>query len=117
MRVKVAAPSRCSHFHQAVPAFAQRSLQPAISKSSAISSTPAPPDMPHIPQTGAKADAIKKTLAKIKLPRGFKIKLYASCPMRGTWRSGRRGSSPSSAPARARSGPSPTATRTASPTR
>lgn len=34
----------------------------------------------HIPQTGAKAEAIKKSLAKIKLPRGFKIGLYAIVP-------------------------------------
>src|SRR3954471_5911763 len=38
------------------------------------------PEMVHIPQTGAKAEAIKKTLAKIKLPRGFKIALYALVP-------------------------------------
>ncbi|MDE2578059.1 MAG: PQQ-dependent sugar dehydrogenase [Hyphomicrobiales bacterium] len=37
-------------------------------------------DIPLIPQTGAKADAIKKTLAKIKLPAGFKISLYALVP-------------------------------------
>ena len=36
--------------------------------------------MAHIPQTGAKADAIKRSLAKIKLPRGFKIALYAIVP-------------------------------------
>ena len=34
----------------------------------------------HIPQTGPKADAIKRNLAKIKLPRGFKISLYALVP-------------------------------------
>jgi glucose/arabinose dehydrogenase len=35
----------------------------------------------HIPQTGPKADAIKKTLAtKIKLPKGFHIGLYALVP-------------------------------------
>ena len=35
----------------------------------------------HIPQTGAKAEAIKKTLAtKIKLPNGFHIGLYAMVP-------------------------------------
>ncbi|MGB9368906.1 MAG: PQQ-dependent sugar dehydrogenase [Xanthobacteraceae bacterium] len=34
----------------------------------------------HIPQTGPKADAIKNNLAKIKLPRGFKIGLYALVP-------------------------------------
>src|ERR1044072_468353 len=37
-------------------------------------------EMAHIPQTGAKADAIKRSLAKIKLPRGFKISLYAIVP-------------------------------------
>ena len=33
-----------------------------------------------IPQGGAKADAITKTLARIKLPPGFKISLYALVP-------------------------------------
>src|SRR5205085_7648242 len=37
-------------------------------------------DWPEVPQTGQKAEAIKKTLAKIKLPRGFKIALYALVP-------------------------------------
>src|SRR6185312_16696942 len=36
--------------------------------------------IPHVPHTGAKADAIKKNLARIKLPRGFKIALYAIVP-------------------------------------
>ena len=35
---------------------------------------------PEIPQTGRKADAIRRTLAKIKLPEGFKIDLYAIVP-------------------------------------
>lgn len=34
----------------------------------------------QIPQGGAKADAINKTLEKIKLPPGFKISLYALVP-------------------------------------
>jgi glucose/arabinose dehydrogenase len=34
----------------------------------------------HIQQTGPKADAIKNNLSKIKLPRGFKISLYALVP-------------------------------------
>ena len=38
------------------------------------------PEMAHIPQTGPKAEAIKKNLARIKLPRGFKIGLYALVP-------------------------------------
>jgi glucose/arabinose dehydrogenase len=38
------------------------------------------PEMVHIAQTGAKAEAIKKSLAKVKLPRGFKIALYAIVP-------------------------------------
>jgi glucose/arabinose dehydrogenase len=36
--------------------------------------------MQPIPQTGANADAIKANLAKIKLPPGFKIDLYAVVP-------------------------------------
>jgi glucose/arabinose dehydrogenase len=35
---------------------------------------------PPIPQTGPKADAIKKNLTKIKLPAGFHIGLYALVP-------------------------------------
>jgi glucose/arabinose dehydrogenase len=34
----------------------------------------------HIPQSGPKADAIKKNLANIKLPSGFHISLYALVP-------------------------------------
>src|SRR5205085_11912101 len=34
----------------------------------------------HIPQTGPKADAIRKNLTKIKLPSGFHIGLYALVP-------------------------------------
>ncbi|WP_131113949.1 PQQ-dependent sugar dehydrogenase [Lichenihabitans psoromatis] len=36
--------------------------------------------IPVVPQGGPKADAIKKTLATIKLPPGFKISLYAQVP-------------------------------------
>ena len=36
--------------------------------------------MVSIPQGGEKAEAIKKTLAGIKLPPGFKISLYALVP-------------------------------------
>ena len=35
---------------------------------------------PTVPQGGEKAAAIKKTLAGIKLPPGFKISLYALVP-------------------------------------
>src|SRR5262249_23280928 len=35
---------------------------------------------PQIPQTGPKADAIKKNLTKIKMPKGFHIGLYALVP-------------------------------------
>ena len=40
----------------------------------------APVDWPTIPQTGPKADQVKQTLAKIKLPPGFHIDLYALVP-------------------------------------
>ncbi len=42
--------------------------------------TGASPAIPTIPQTGPKADAIKKNLTRIKLPRGFHIGLYALVP-------------------------------------
>lgn len=35
---------------------------------------------PEVPQTGRRADAIRKTLSKITLPAGFKIDLYAVVP-------------------------------------
>ena len=37
-------------------------------------------DIPEIAQTGEKADAIRKTLQRIKMPPGFKIDLYAIVP-------------------------------------
>jgi len=37
-------------------------------------------EIPTIPQGGRKANAIKANLAKIKLPQGFKINLYALVP-------------------------------------
>jgi glucose/arabinose dehydrogenase len=42
--------------------------------------TGASPDIPLVPQTGPKVDAIKKNLEKIKLPPGFHIALYAMVP-------------------------------------
>jgi glucose/arabinose dehydrogenase len=42
--------------------------------------TGTPLEMEKIPQGGAMADSIKKSLAKIKLPQGFKISLYAIVP-------------------------------------
>ncbi len=42
--------------------------------------TGASPEIPTIPQTGPKAEALKKNLTKIKLPQGFKINLYALVP-------------------------------------
>ena len=37
-------------------------------------------DWPEVPQTGQKADQVKQNLAKIKLPPGFHISLYALVP-------------------------------------
>ena len=42
--------------------------------------TGASPNIPTIPQGGAKAAALKKNLEKIKLPHGFHIGLYAIVP-------------------------------------
>jgi hypothetical protein len=40
----------------------------------------ASPNIPTVPQGGAKAAALKKNLEKIKLPHGFHIGLYAIVP-------------------------------------
>ena len=66
----------------AVMAYASTAMAQAgnLEKLGAMKGTGATGDIPLIPQTGPKADAIKKTLAKIKLPPGFKIALYALVP-------------------------------------
>ncbi len=50
-----------------------------LEKLQAFKSTGTEP-APEVPQTGRRADAIRKTLAKITLPAGFKIDLYAVVP-------------------------------------
>ena len=42
--------------------------------------TGTPLEIETVPQTGEAADSIKKSLARIKLPQGFKIGLYAIVP-------------------------------------
>ena len=62
-----------------VAAFAQNSPS-NLEKLGQFKTTGASPNIPTIPQTGPKADAIKKHLEKIKLPHGFHIGLYALVP-------------------------------------
>ena len=64
----------------ALPALAQAQGAGTLEKLSDFKVTGAEIDVPTIPQTGPKADAINKTLSKIKLPEGFKIRLYAIVP-------------------------------------
>jgi glucose/arabinose dehydrogenase len=64
----------------ASPALAQAPGAGNFDKLSSFKVTGASPDVPTIPQTGPKADAIKKILTKVKLPEGFKINLYAIVP-------------------------------------
>jgi glucose/arabinose dehydrogenase len=51
-----------------------------LEKLGAFKTTGASPNIPTIPQTGPKADAIKKHLQAIRLPNGFHIGLYALVP-------------------------------------
>src|ERR1043165_8461617 len=51
-----------------------------LEKLGAFKTTGATPNIPTIPQTGPKADAVKKHLQSIKLPHGFHISLYALVP-------------------------------------
>jgi glucose/arabinose dehydrogenase len=62
------------------PALAQQPTAGNLEKLSEFKTTGTPIEIPHIPQAGAKAEAIKRTLARIKLPAGFKIGLYAIVP-------------------------------------
>jgi len=45
-----------------------------------MATTGASPNIPLVPQTGPAADSIRRNLAKIKLPAGFHIALYALVP-------------------------------------
>lgn len=64
----------------ALPALAQQPSAGNLEKLSKFQSTGTPLEIPHIPQTGPKADQIRKNLQKIKLPPGFRIGLYALVP-------------------------------------
>ena len=64
----------------ALPALAQAQAPSTLEKLSDFKVTGAAPDVPTIPQEGPKAEAIKKVLSKIKLPEGFRIRLYAIVP-------------------------------------
>lgn len=65
------------------PASAQPPQQPPannLEKLSGFRQTTTAAEIPTVAQGGAKAAAIKRNLARIKLPRGFKIDLYAIVP-------------------------------------
>ena len=51
-----------------------------LEKLGEFKTTGASPNIPTVPQGGAKAAALKKSLEKIKLPHGFHIGLYAIVP-------------------------------------
>jgi glucose/arabinose dehydrogenase len=62
------------------PALAQQPSAGNLEKLSEFKTTGTPIEIPQIPQTGAKAEALKRNLARIKLPAGFKVGLYAIVP-------------------------------------
>jgi glucose/arabinose dehydrogenase len=64
----------------AAPALAQAPAPGNLERLSEFKTTGTPLEIPTIPQTGPKAEAIKKTLERIKLPPRFKISLYAIVP-------------------------------------
>jgi glucose/arabinose dehydrogenase len=61
-------------------AFAQAPSAGNLEKLSNFKTTGTALEIPEIPQTGSKAEAISKTLSRIKVPNGFKISLYALVP-------------------------------------
>ena len=62
------------------PALAQAPSAGNLDRLSEFRTTGTPMAIPQTPQTGAKPDAIKRNLARIKLPPGFRIGLYAIVP-------------------------------------
>jgi hypothetical protein len=64
------------------PAFAQPAppAPGALETLGAMHHTGSAADWPEVPQTGVKADQVRKNLAKVKLPDGFHISLYALVP-------------------------------------
>jgi glucose/arabinose dehydrogenase len=64
----------------ASPALAQQPRAGNLEKLGEFKTTGTSMDMPTIPQTGPKAEALKRNLARIKLPPGFRIGLYAIVP-------------------------------------
>src|SRR5258708_27135026 len=59
---------------------AQPTPPSALDTLGAMHQTGTPIDWPEVPQTGQKADTVKQNLAKVKLPPGFHISLYALVP-------------------------------------
>jgi glucose/arabinose dehydrogenase len=64
----------------ATSALAQAPSAGNLEKLSAFKVTTTDLTIPEVPQTGRKADQIKKNLEQIKMPPGFKIGLYAVVP-------------------------------------
>lgn len=63
----------------AAPAVAQERPD-TMQKLEAMRSTGGPMTLETVPQTGARADAIRRNLRAIKLPPGFRVDLYALVP-------------------------------------
>jgi glucose/arabinose dehydrogenase len=61
-------------------AFAQPAPSTNLERLSNFRTTGTSMDIPTTPQTGPKAEAIRKNLSRIKLPQGFRISLYAIVP-------------------------------------
>jgi len=64
----------------ALPAAAQQPTAGNLEKLGEFKTTGTAMDIPTVPQTGDRAEAIKKNLKNVKLPAGFKISLYAIVP-------------------------------------
>lgn len=64
----------------ALPAAAQQPTAGNLEKLGEFRTTGTSMDIPTVPQTGERAEAIKNNLKRIKLPAGFKISLYAIVP-------------------------------------
>jgi glucose/arabinose dehydrogenase len=80
MRKRIAFAVSLAAILATLPALAQAPSAGNLERLSGFKTTGTPMDIPTIPQTGPKAEAIKKMLTRIRLPEGFKISLYAIVP-------------------------------------
>ena len=80
MTRRLAFATACAMACLSAPALAQAPSAGNLERLSAFKTTTSNLTIPEVPQTGRRADQIRRNLQQIRLPPGFKIDLYAVVP-------------------------------------